>query len=203
MIVRAMGTTAQFNALLNTVICSYQDDHGRRFQKPSRKPSVPKEIKDIVLMVAGLDTTPALRPHLRRSPFIADPSLGEAAPALVLPNGAAATGVPGNFTVGDVANLYNINPLYNRHITGQAQTLGIATLATFDPTDAYGYWSALGLVVAPNRIKEIALDGVTPDDRRRFFEGRLKSKLVLVTAISPRRVFHSAACSPESVTFLK
>ncbi|MDR3684409.1 MAG: S53 family peptidase [Geothrix sp.] len=164
MIVRATGTTAQFNALLNTVICSYPDDHGRRFQRPSRKPSVPKEIKDIVLLIAGLDTTPALHSHLRRSPQITDPSLGEAAPALVLPSGAAATGVPGNFTVGDVANLYHINPLYDRHITGQAQTLGIATLATFDPTDAYGYWSALGLHVAPNRIKEIPLDGGTGTD---------------------------------------
>ena len=157
MIVRATGTTAQFNALLNTVICSYQDDHGRRFQRPSRKPSVPTEVKDIVLLVAGLDTTPAFLSHMRKSPLI-DPSLGTA-PPLVLPNGAAATGVPGNFTVGDVANLYNINPLYQRHITGQAQTLGIATLATFDPADAYGYWSALGLAVAPNRIKEIPLDG--------------------------------------------
>jgi kumamolisin len=159
MIVRATGTTAQFNALLNTVICSYQDEHGRRFQRPSRKPTVPTEVKDIVLLVAGLDTTPALHPHMRRSARITDPSLGEAAPALVLPNGAAATGVPGNFTVGDVANLYNINPLYQRHITGQAQTLGIATLATFDPADAYGYWSAVGLAVASNRIKEIPLDG--------------------------------------------
>lgn len=164
MIVRATGTTAQFNALLNTEICSFRDEHGRRFQRPSRKPSVPKEIKDIVLLVAGLDTTPALHPHTKRSPRIEHPNLGESAPELVLPSGAAATGVPGNFTVGDVANLYNINPLYQRHITGHGQTLGIATLATFDPADAYGYWSALGLDVAPNRIKEIALDGGTGAD---------------------------------------
>lgn len=159
MVVRATGTTAQFNALLNTEIRSFEDERGRRFQKTDRKPCVPKEIKDIVLLVVGLDTAPALHSHTKRSPRIANPALGEPAPELVLPSGAVATGVPGNFTVGDVANLYNINPLYKRHITGRGQTLGIATLATFDPADAYGYWSALGLDVAPNRIKEIAVDG--------------------------------------------
>ncbi len=159
MVVRATGTTSQFNALLNTEIHSFEGEGGHRFQKPSRKPCVPKEIKDMVLMVAGLDTTPALHSHTRRSARLNPALVGEATPEVVLPNGAAATGVPGNFTVGDVANLYNINPLYNRHIKGQGQTLGIATLATFDQADAYGYWSALGLTVAPNRIKEIAVDG--------------------------------------------
>jgi subtilase family serine protease len=158
MVVRATGTTAQFNALLNTEIRWFHDEHGRKFQKPSQKPCVPKEIKDIVLMVAGLDTTPAFKSHMKRSPRL-NPASGETAPEMVLPNGAVATGVPGNFTVGDVANLYNLNPLYNRHIAGQGQTLGIATLATFDPADAYGYWSALGLNVNPNRIKEVAIDG--------------------------------------------
>lgn len=158
MVVRATGTTAQFNALLNTEIRWFHDEHGRKFQKTSHKPCVPKEIKDIVLMVAGLDTTPALKSHMKRSPRV-NPALGETTPEMVVPHGAVATGVPGNFTVGDVANLYNLNPLYNRHILGQGRTLGIATLATFDQADAYGYWSALGLQVAPNRIKEVAIDG--------------------------------------------
>ena len=47
-----------------------------------------------------------------------------------------ATGVPGQYTVGDVANFYDINPLYQAHIEGRGQTVGIATLANFLPEDA-------------------------------------------------------------------
>lgn len=162
MVVRATGTTAQFNALLDTDLQRYHDERGHHFQKPTRKPRVPKEIKDIVLTVAGLDTEPAFHPHSVRTPRGVVPALkNEPAPQLVLPQGAVATGVPGNFTVGDVAQLYNVNPLYKRHITGHGQTLGIATMATFDPSDAEAYWSALGLEAAPHRIKRISLDGGT------------------------------------------
>lgn len=163
MVIRATGTTSQFNALLNTEIRSYRDERGHWFQETSRKPCVPKEIKDIVLMVTGLNTTPALVPHSRRTPQAENPALGESAPEVVLPNGATATGVPGNFTVGDAANLYNINPLYKRNINGRGKTLGIATLASFDPADAYAYWKAVGLDVAQDRIKEIPVDGGASD----------------------------------------
>ena len=73
--------------------------------------------------------------HARR----ANPD-GAAGPGL--PTGdVIATGVPGDFTVGDVANLYSINPLCAAH-RGWA-VLGIATLASFIPDGAfcYGTWS--------------------------------------------------------------
>jgi subtilase family serine protease len=78
----------------------------------------------------------------------------------VLPTGGViATGVPGDFTVGDVANLYNINPLYQAHIDGTGHTLGIATLAGFHPEDAFAYWNLIGLSVDPNRLTQVHVDG--------------------------------------------
>jgi subtilase family serine protease len=78
----------------------------------------------------------------------------------VLPaGGTTATGVPGQYTVGDVANLYNINPLYAHHIDGHGRTIGIATLAGFVPDDAYQYWNMIGLTVKANRITQVHVDG--------------------------------------------
>ena len=157
MVIRATGTTAQFNALLSTELHQYRHN-GRQYQKPATPPRMPEEIQNIVLMVAGMDTEVFAQAHHTSNAKLT--AHGVPAPALVMPQaGATATGVPGNFTVGDVANLYNINPLYQLHVTGKGQTLGIATLASFSQADAYAYWSAVGLKVAPDRITEIPIDG--------------------------------------------
>jgi kumamolisin len=75
------------------------------------------------------------------------------------PHSGSATGIPGEYTVGDVANFYDINPLYKAGINGRGQTVGIATLANFLPSDAYAYWSLIGLKILPNRITQVHVDG--------------------------------------------
>lgn len=159
MIVRATGTASQFSALLSTDLVTWREG-GHRYQRPTRRPKVPKEIGDIVLIVAGLDTQPAVHSHSVTTARAQDAAMGEVPTPLVMPvPGTLATNTPGSYTVGDVANFYNINPLYARNITGKGTTLGIATLATFDQADAYAYWSGIGLPVLANRITEIPLDG--------------------------------------------
>src|SRR5262249_62330559 len=81
-------------------------EKGRRFPRHHRDPVIPLLLRDLLVAVAGLTNEPkfAHRHHsiTNNSPLVA--------PAPVLPkSGAVATGVPGNFTVGDTANLYNIN----------------------------------------------------------------------------------------------
>jgi kumamolisin len=66
---------------------------------------------------------------------------------------------PGFWTVTDFANHYNVQPLYNRGLTGKGRTLGIITLASFAPSDAFAYWRALGLSVDGNRIHIVSVDG--------------------------------------------
>jgi kumamolisin len=84
-------------------------------------------------------------------------------PPTTLPkNGATATGVPGSYTVGDLAEMYNINPLYQAGFNGRGQTIGIATLANFLPQDAYNYWSLIGLNVNQHRITQVHVDGGGP-----------------------------------------
>jgi len=72
----------------------------------------------------------------------------------------AATGNdPGFWTVADFARLYDVQPLYQGGVTGQGRTLGIVTLASFTPSDAFAYWKAVGLTVDPSRIQIVNVDG--------------------------------------------
>jgi kumamolisin len=53
-----------------------------------------------------------------------------------------------------------VTPLYNRGISGKNRTIGIVTLASFTPSDAFYYWkTVLGLNVDPNRITIVNVDG--------------------------------------------
>src|SRR5581483_6735172 len=82
--------------------------------------------------------------------------------AVMWPKSGTASGVPQQYTVGDVANFYDVNPLYRAGVQGRGQTIGIMTLANFNTADAYSYWSDIGLNVQPNRITKVLVDGGTP-----------------------------------------
>ena len=159
LVIKATGTLSQFNAAFNTSIHDYVDADGHKFRKPAREPEIPATLQSLILAVAGLNTTPAQFLSHRHS--TADVSkLGVAPPALVLPrSGSTASGVPGSYTVGDVANFYGVNPLYAKGISGKGRTVGIATLANFLPSDAYFYWNSIGLPVKADRITQVHVDG--------------------------------------------
>lgn len=103
--------------------------------------------------IHGLDTRPHYRPHLMRS---ASNGKLVRAPAAVTPDAANA---PGSLTVADFAKHYDVNPLYHSGLSGKGTTIGIVTLASFTPGDAFAYWHALGLNIASNRIQEVKVDG--------------------------------------------
>ena len=59
----------------------------------------------------------------------------------------------GNLTPAGFARNYDLAPLYSRGLTGQGQTLGIVTLAGFDPATAEYFWdNVLSIAPKPNRI---------------------------------------------------
>jgi subtilase family serine protease len=162
LVIHATGSVDAFNKVFNTDLHDYQGN-GHRYHRPHHQPGIPTLLKDLLYVVEGLDQSTSFKPH-----FVdGNKAVPYAHKQPVLPSsGTTATGVPGNFTVGDVANLYNINPLYAKHIDGRGRTIGIATLAGFVPDDAYQYWSMIGLDVKPNRITQVHVDGggVTSSD---------------------------------------
>jgi subtilase family serine protease len=134
---------------------------GKRFHRPAQPAVIPAALKDALLAVVGPSDEARFHPiNVRAKDWTGSP-LGKH--KLVLPSkGATASGVPWEYTVGDVANFYDINPLYKAGINGSGQTIGIATLANFKPADAYAYWNLVGLKVNQDRITQVHVDGGGP-----------------------------------------
>jgi subtilase family serine protease len=127
-----------------------------RFHAPDSAPRLAAEISDSVQSVLGLDTRPRVHPNLHRSaPFRAMRRQPQT-PKGSIPN---TTNPPGDWTVVDFAEYYQVQPLYAQGVDGHGQTIGIMTFASFTPSDAFGYWHSLGLKIKSNRIKEIQIDG--------------------------------------------
>lgn len=155
LLIKATGTADAFNQAFSVDLHDVRHD-GRRYHRHHHNPVIPILLRDLLVSVEGLDTEPHFH-HMHHSMGASTP-LPPSTP--ILPkSGSTATGVPGNFTVGDVANLYNINPLYQAHIDGTGRTVGIVTLAGFDPADAFTYWNLIGLPVNPHRLTQVHVDG--------------------------------------------
>ena len=126
---------------------------GSTFHAPLGRPVVPAEISSAVTAVVGLSNSPVLHPnYLATAPVTK--ALPETAPV-------ASSGDPFDalLTVSDFASYYDVNPLYKQGLSGSGRMLGILTFASFTPSDAFAYWSAVGLKVNPNRISIVNIDG--------------------------------------------
>jgi subtilase family serine protease len=125
-----------------------------RFFAPTTAAKIPTEVSAVVDGVVGLSTRPQFAPHLLRAP------LKYGALSIKQPQGTAALADPlGSLTVLDFEKYYDVDPLIKKGLSGKGRTLGIVTLASFTESDAYAYWSALGLNVSKDRIKVINIDG--------------------------------------------
>jgi subtilase family serine protease len=146
---RAFGVSLhQYNVAATREASAYS------FRAPLQAPKIPDEISALVHGVAGLDNRPALSPHLRRA-LARAPATVKLSPVA----GPSTPNAPGNWTVVDFADWYNVTPLYTAGVKGKGQTVGIATLASFTPSDAFTYWKSAGLSVASTRITTIEIDG--------------------------------------------
>jgi kumamolisin len=122
LLIKATGTVDAFNKAFSLNVHDFTND-GRRFHRPLRAAIIPFILRDLLVAVVGPSNEARFNPmNMRVSDRIAEPFRPQAP-------GAIATGIPGKYTVADVANFYDINPLYKAHIDGRGQTIGIATLA--------------------------------------------------------------------------
>ena len=158
LVIRATGTTAQLNQFFSTEVHNYTQN-GLSYTKPSTPVVIPGALSNIVLTVTGLDTKPKVHKMSKNMGTTAVGVNPDPVKTAALLNNVATTNAPGTFTVADFAQLYNVNPLYKLNILGQGSNIGIATLATFTPSDAYTYWESLGLKVHHDKIKQVHVDG--------------------------------------------
>jgi kumamolisin len=148
--IQASGTVSALNGLFSMHLHEYSSRRGR-YRAPDHSARIPASLSDSVLAVAGLSSQHIFRSHLA--------SIARKEGVDAAATSFAAAGTPGSLTVLDVARMYQLNPLYNAGFKGQGRTVGIATLASFDPNDAYGYWTNIGLPTKPNRITQVHVDG--------------------------------------------
>ncbi|HEY2432841.1 MAG TPA: S53 family peptidase [Vicinamibacterales bacterium] len=156
LLLRVTGTADAFDRAFDLDVHDFVRG-SRRYHGPRHTPRIPVLLRDLLVTIVGPGDEPEFHPMHRRAANAALPirrPFGAMPPA-----GAIATGVPGDYTVGDAANLYDVNPIYAAHIDGTGQTVGIVTLADFIPADAYTYWNLIGLAVPANRITQIRVDG--------------------------------------------
>jgi subtilase family serine protease len=154
---RVTGLPADLERAFAVSLHSYKvPAHGNAtaytFHAPLTRAIIPAELSASVAAVVGLDSRPTFRPHH----VSASSTLTPARPAV----SSSSTGNPfGSLTVTDFANYYDVQPLYTKGVSGSGRTLGIMTLASFTPSDAFAYWSALGLTVNTKRIHIVNVDG--------------------------------------------
>ena len=148
-----------FSVSLHTFeVPAHGDSPSYRFHAPATAPQLAPALAANVEGVLGLDNRPRYHTHIQHTPAGLQQSLTPkgGTPAAGAPN---TPDQPGLWTVTDFADYYDVNPLYSKGIQGQHRTLGIVTLASFTPGDAFTYWNELGLAVDPNRITVVNVDG--------------------------------------------
>jgi kumamolisin len=151
------GSPAAFERAFSVSLHSFEvPAHGRNFgytfHAPLTRATIPDEISDSVMAVVGLDTHPSFHPRHEYLPKAIKP-------VHVVSHSSGTTNPPGELTVADFAQYYDVLPLYKQNITGAGQTVGIVTLASFTPSDAFAYWGAVGLNVSSSRLKIVKVDG--------------------------------------------
>jgi subtilase family serine protease len=128
-----------------------------RFHAPATATAIASAtVAQSVAGVFGLDNRPLFRPLSQQSPA-ALRGLSRA-PAAGAPS-TSTPDTPGHWTVTDLAQYYNVQPLYDQGVSGRGKTLAIVTLASFTPSDAFQYWASLGLSVDPGRLSVVDVDG--------------------------------------------
>ncbi|MGC1107183.1 MAG: S53 family peptidase [Candidatus Acidiferrales bacterium] len=155
--IKATGLPADMERAFSVSLHSYEvpahdNAPGYLFHAPLTRAAIPAEISPLVSAVVGLDTRPSFRPMNRTIP-------AKLKMATVKAQTTTTPDPPGLWTVTDFADYYDVQPLYNRGVTGTGRTMGIISLAAFTPSDAFAYWSALGLAVNPGRLKIVNVDG--------------------------------------------
>jgi kumamolisin len=150
--VTSTGTIGQYEKALNITENDYtlQTTSGpQEFYASKENPSLPSAVANALLVVLGVTDF---------APFDST-----AVRALDQPSttSSANNGIPkSELLPSDFAARYNLNPLTKYGDEGQGTTMGIVTLASFDPTVPPQFWSQyLGLGTPPNRITTIEIDG--------------------------------------------
>jgi len=153
--VSATGTAGQFDKALSVSQQNYHvpaqkgfNGHGVRAQtvySATTAPELPSYIGQYVLAVLGLSNY---------SPYTT--SLIHTSNSLKEQVASSSTGdQPTEYLPSDFAANYGVDPLYKKGATGAGETIGIVTLAAYDPGAAEYFWQNVANVPATGRTVSV------------------------------------------------
>ncbi|NMP23285.1 S53 family peptidase [Sulfobacillus harzensis] len=147
------GTAGEFDQAFHVTLQNMEKT-GHKFHGTHDQPTMPHQLTGPILAVLGLTNY---------GPFSSTAVHASPTALAKLPSqdtsGTASQPPQGWQTPQTMEQNYNVTPLINAGDLGQGQTLGIVTLASIDPSDPYGYWSAYHIPAKPNRITLVNVDG--------------------------------------------
>jgi subtilase family serine protease len=120
------GTVGQVQAAFHTEIHHYVSD-GETHYANAADPEIPAALEPVAMVIRGLDDF-----HLKPGVRIRNPHL-------TMSNGIHAVGP------GDLATIYDVNPLYQAGITGSGQTIAIVGQTNIHMSDIQDFRSSFGL----------------------------------------------------------
>jgi uncharacterized protein (TIGR03437 family) len=130
--VTSSGTAAQVQAAFHTELHHYQVDGELHFANSS-DPSIPAALQPVVQVIQGLDDFRPKAPVHQFNPNYT--------------SGSAHYLVP-----GDIAAIYDINPLYQQGITGSGQSIAVIGQSNINLSDIAAFRSSIGLSNNPPQM---------------------------------------------------
>jgi kumamolisin len=144
LIITATGTAGQFNKAFSIKL-KQEKYKGKDFHGSKDNPKVPANFGRDILCILGLSNYSNFTSHVVKQPAPLTENGSPVGPLSLMPQ--------------DLIKQYNVQPLYDKGAKGAGQTIGIVTLADFNPEDAYTFWENAGISVKPNRITKTNVDG--------------------------------------------
>ena len=152
------GRAGDVTRFFGVALADFRDESGRRYHRPLRVPRIPSALRPTVTAVAGLDA----------QPFAKAP---RAAPL-------------GGLKPRDAALAYNVEPLWERGLRGEGQTVAVISFASFNPQDIAGFDQATGITGA-TEIERVPVNGGS-DDTQSETTGEVTLDLETIRGIAPR-----------------
>lgn len=146
LVITATGTVGQFNNAFSVTIQN-ATFKGKHFHGTMTSPKAPASIANSILCILGLSDYSNLTSQAVKLPAADGSDQGSPSPTPTMNMPSA------------LVSHYDVQPLYDKGAEGQGQTIGIVTLADFNPSDAYTFWNYNKLQVKPNRIHVYDVDG--------------------------------------------
>lgn len=146
--ITAQGTAGEFDQAFSVQLMN-MNYHGEEFHGTRDNPRFPGSIASPILAVLGLSNYSGM--------FVSHAVMAKTVGGTNAQSGSAPPA--GMQTPQNLAAHYNVNPLYAAGDYGAGRTIGIVTLASINPSDAFTFWQDIGLSVNPGRLSLVNVDG--------------------------------------------